>query len=100
VKLAHLRPAAASPAQGRIFDDGGMKWTFTGEVIEWRGPAPSRSSPRQDRSAGLISGRAGAGGCVSASAGWLSALSPRGFEPAWAGSAHAAQAESLAPGSC
>ncbi len=26
--------------RGRIFDDGGMEWTFTGEVIEWRGPAP------------------------------------------------------------
>jgi hypothetical protein len=23
-----------------IFDDGRMEWTFTGEVIEWRGPAP------------------------------------------------------------
>ena len=21
-------------------DDGRMEWTFTGEVIEWRGPAP------------------------------------------------------------
>jgi hypothetical protein len=26
--------------RGRIVDDGGMEWTFTGEVIEWRGPAP------------------------------------------------------------
>jgi len=26
--------------QERIFDDGGMEWTFTGEVVEWRGPAP------------------------------------------------------------
>ena len=25
---------------GCSFDDGGMEWTFTGEVIEWRGPAP------------------------------------------------------------
>jgi hypothetical protein len=24
----------------RIPDDGRMEWTFTGEVIEWRGPAP------------------------------------------------------------
>jgi Domain of unknown function (DUF1905) len=24
----------------RIADDGQMEWTFTGEVIEWRGPAP------------------------------------------------------------
>ncbi len=24
----------------RVFDDGLMEWTFTGEVIEWRGPAP------------------------------------------------------------
>lgn len=23
-----------------IADDGRMEWTFTGEVIEWRGPAP------------------------------------------------------------
>jgi hypothetical protein len=28
------------PAHGRIFDDGRMEWTFTGEVIECRGPAP------------------------------------------------------------
>ena len=40
MRLTHLRPAAASPAHGRISDDGGMEWTFTGEVIEWRGPAP------------------------------------------------------------
>ncbi len=26
--------------RGRISDDGPMEWTFTGEVIEWRGPAP------------------------------------------------------------
>jgi uncharacterized protein DUF1905 len=32
--------AAASPALGCISDDGCMEWTFTGEVIEWRGPAP------------------------------------------------------------
>jgi hypothetical protein len=25
---------------GRITDDGRMEWTFTSEVIEWRGPAP------------------------------------------------------------
>ena len=30
----------ACPLQGRIFDDGCMEWAFTGEVIEWRGPAP------------------------------------------------------------
>ncbi len=24
----------------RVSDDGCMEWTFTGEVIEWRGPAP------------------------------------------------------------
>ena len=23
-----------------MFDDVWMEWTFTGEVIEWRGPAP------------------------------------------------------------
>jgi Domain of unknown function (DUF1905) len=28
------------PLRGRIADDGRMEWTFTGEVIEWRGPAP------------------------------------------------------------
>jgi hypothetical protein len=26
--------------RGRIADDWRMEWTFTGEVIEWRGPAP------------------------------------------------------------
>jgi hypothetical protein len=26
--------------RGPITDDGWMEWTFTGEVIEWRGPAP------------------------------------------------------------
>jgi Domain of unknown function (DUF1905) len=31
------RPGAA---HGRISDDGRMDWTFTCEVIEWRGPAP------------------------------------------------------------
>jgi hypothetical protein len=31
---------AASPTHGRVSDDGRMEWTFTGEVIEWRGPAP------------------------------------------------------------
>jgi Domain of unknown function (DUF1905) len=40
VSLTHLRYGAASPTHGRISDDGGMEWTFTGEVIEWRGPAP------------------------------------------------------------
>lgn len=24
----------------RIFDDGDMEWTFSGELFEWRGPAP------------------------------------------------------------
>ena len=28
------------PGRGRMIDDGQMEWTFTGEVIEWRGPAP------------------------------------------------------------
>ena len=23
-----------------VFDDGGMEWTFRGELFEWRGPAP------------------------------------------------------------
>ena len=40
MRLTHLRPGAASPTHGRISDDGGKEWTFTGEVIEWRGPAP------------------------------------------------------------
>ena len=31
---------AACPVRGRVFDDGDMEWAFTGEVIEWRGPAP------------------------------------------------------------
>ena len=26
--------------RGRISDDGRMEWTFSGEVFEWRGPAP------------------------------------------------------------
>jgi Domain of unknown function (DUF1905) len=26
--------------RGHIFDDERMEWTFTGELIEWRGPAP------------------------------------------------------------
>ena len=29
-----------TPAHRHISDDGRMEWTFTGEVIEWRGPAP------------------------------------------------------------
>jgi hypothetical protein len=32
--------AVQSPGAHRISDDGRMEWTFTGEVIEWRGPAP------------------------------------------------------------
>lgn len=36
---AQARPAA-SAMRGRITGDGCMEWTFTGEVIEWRGPAP------------------------------------------------------------
>jgi hypothetical protein len=40
VRLTHFQRGVASLAQGRIFDDGRMEWTFTGEVIEWRGPAP------------------------------------------------------------
>ncbi len=39
-RLACFRFGAASPAHEHISDDGSMKWTFTGEVIEWRGPAP------------------------------------------------------------
>jgi hypothetical protein len=33
------RPAEY-PMRDRISDDGRMELTFTGEVIEWRGPAP------------------------------------------------------------
>jgi hypothetical protein len=40
VRLAQFRYGTASPAHGRVFDDGCMEWMFTGEVIEWRGPAP------------------------------------------------------------
>ena len=40
VRLTHFQHRVASLAQGRIFDDGRMEWTFTGEVNEWRGPAP------------------------------------------------------------
>src|SRR5260370_11254159 len=40
VRLTHFRHGAASPTHGCISDDGRMEWTFTGEVIEWRGPAP------------------------------------------------------------
>jgi len=35
--MATSRP---SPERRSGLDDGGMEWTFTGEVIEWRGPAP------------------------------------------------------------
>ncbi len=31
---------ALSPAHGHVSHDGGMEWSFTGEVTEWRGPAP------------------------------------------------------------
>ena len=34
VRLTHFRYGSASPAHGRISDDGRMEWTFTGEVIE------------------------------------------------------------------
>ena len=40
MRLTHFQHGVASLAQGHIFDDGRMEWTFTGEVIEWRGPAP------------------------------------------------------------
>jgi Domain of unknown function (DUF1905) len=40
VRLTHFQHGVASLAQGHISDDGLMEWTFTGEVIEWRGPAP------------------------------------------------------------
>jgi len=40
VRLMHFRHGAASPAHERISDDGRMEWIFTGEVIEWHGPAP------------------------------------------------------------
>src|SRR5580704_5557280 len=37
---AHRYLPAASPTHRCISDDGCMEGTFTGEVIEWRGPAP------------------------------------------------------------
>ncbi len=40
MRLTHFRYGAAYPARERISDDGHMEWTFTGEVIAWRGPAP------------------------------------------------------------
>jgi Domain of unknown function (DUF1905) len=40
IGLTHFPHGLASLAQGHISDDGLMEWTFTGEVIEWRGPAP------------------------------------------------------------
>jgi Domain of unknown function (DUF1905) len=40
VRLTHFQHGVASLAQWHISDDGLMEWTFTGEVIEWRGPAP------------------------------------------------------------
>jgi len=36
---AFFLPRTRGPP-GRIPDDGRMEWTFSGEVIEWRGPAP------------------------------------------------------------
>jgi hypothetical protein len=47
---------------GRIPDDGRMEWTFTGEVIEWRGPAsylfvamtPEDSEDLKEEARGLI----------------------------------------------
>jgi hypothetical protein len=52
----------ASPAHGRAFDDECMEWMFTGEVIEWRGPAPylfvvmtpEESEDLQEAARGLI----------------------------------------------
>jgi len=40
LRLTHRPTGMAGLIAGRISDDGGMEWTFTGEVIEWRGPAP------------------------------------------------------------
>src|SRR6201994_94367 len=37
VRVALGHHAQAAP---RIPEDGRMEWTFTGAVIEWRGPAP------------------------------------------------------------
>ena len=34
------RFGAASPTRRWGFDDGCVEWNVTGEVIEWRGPAP------------------------------------------------------------
>ena len=40
MRLTRVRHGAASLTHGHISDDGYVEWTFTGEVIEWRGPAP------------------------------------------------------------
>ena len=40
MRLTHFRNGARVPGARAIFEDGLMEWTFTGEVIEWRGPAP------------------------------------------------------------
>ncbi len=40
MRPALFRYGAASLARGHISDDGRMEWSFDGEVIEWRGPAP------------------------------------------------------------
>jgi hypothetical protein len=40
VRLAHFRNGAASRTHEHISDDGHVERTFTGEVIEWRGPTP------------------------------------------------------------
>jgi Domain of unknown function (DUF1905) len=40
VRLTHVRRGVASAMRADISDDERMVWTFTGEVIEWRGPAP------------------------------------------------------------
>ena len=45
VRLEPVTPTARPaedprPDAERIFDDGRLEWAFTGEVIEWRGPAP------------------------------------------------------------
>ena len=38
--MINSRNLSAKADQAHISDDGRMEWTFTSEVIEWRGPAP------------------------------------------------------------
>src|SRR5450755_2879625 len=45
VRLTHFRYGTRTQRMGASPMIGHMEWTFTGEVIEWRGPAPYSSWP-------------------------------------------------------